>query len=106
MPRVELGSCVRPAGACFAGSASMRWSLGRCDFCAVNLTSGVAGDAGLKASKAKFDPRSNTVIVRFEDQHYGVARFHKGRTVKLTGAARDAATGRNLCFSASVHYCT
>jgi len=63
--------------------------------------------AGLKVSKMirKGAGPSQTLTVRFDDQTYGVQRFHQGRIVHLTGVARLGTTGRNLCFTARVQYC-
>ena len=45
------------------------------------------------------------LTLRFSDKAYGVHRFHKGRTLRLTGVARLGYTRRYLCFEANVVYC-
>ena len=63
--------------------------------------------AGLKVAKMirKGAGPSRTLTVRFDDQNYGVQRFHQGRIVHLTRVARMGTTDRNLCFTARVQYC-
>ena len=63
--------------------------------------------AGLKVVKAFTSKIGNglALTLRFWDKNYGVHRFHKGRTVRLTGVARLGYTSRYLCFEARVAYC-
>ena len=63
--------------------------------------------AGLKVVKAITGGVSNglALTLRFSDKAYGIHRFHKGRTVRLTGVARLGYSSRYLCFEASVVYC-
>ena len=63
--------------------------------------------AGLKVVKMIYGvvAGSPTLTLRFNDEAYGIHRFHKGCVVTLTGVTRLGTTARNLCFTAAVQYC-
>ena len=62
--------------------------------------------AGLGQSTAGISVKRNahTLKLTFDDPQQVIANA-SGATLQLTGYAKDAPTGLNVCFTAAVHIC-